>query len=52
MDRFKCTVCGHVYDPAIGEALQNIRPGISFENLPPDWQCPVCFAEKDRFQKI
>jgi rubredoxin len=52
MDTFVCTICGHVYNPATGEPLQNIPPGIAFENIPPDWQCPICCAGKDMFRKM
>ncbi|MDT8356922.1 MAG: rubredoxin [Methanomicrobiaceae archaeon] len=52
MDRYKCTICGHIYDPRKGEPLQDIRPGIVFENLAEDWRCPVCAAEKRLFKKM
>jgi rubredoxin len=52
MDKFVCTICGHVYNPATGEPLQNIPPGIAFENIPLDWQCPICCAGKDKFRKM
>jgi rubredoxin len=49
MARYKCTICGHVYDPELGESRLNIPPGIPFETLPADWQCPICGAGKDEF---
>jgi rubredoxin len=52
MDRFTCTICGHIYDPAHGEPGQNIPAGIPFEKLPTDWSCPVCFSGKDKFEKV
>lgn len=52
MDRFVCTVCGHVYDPEKGDPLQNISHGTVFTDLPDDWQCPVCFAAKNEFVKV
>jgi rubredoxin len=52
MDKYKCTICGHVYDPATGEPLQNILAGIAFEQLPGTWECPVCSAAKDQFRKV
>jgi len=51
MDRYVCTICGHVYNPEKGESLQDIRPGVAFADLPADWTCPVCFAEKTKFVK-
>jgi len=51
MDTYACTICGHVYNPEKGEPAQGILAGIDFVNLPPDWQCPVCGAGKDEFEK-
>ncbi|MFD2234069.1 rubredoxin [Phaeospirillum tilakii] len=44
-----CNRCGHVYDPAQGEPLQAIGPGVPFEYLPDDWLCPHCGAPKDLY---
>ena len=51
MDRYVCSVCGYVYDPAEGDPENGIEPGTRFEDLPADWTCPVCGAEKDQFEK-
>lgn len=51
MERFVCTICGHVYDPERGEIRLDLAPGKDFSELPGDWQCPVCFAEKSKFVK-
>ena len=50
--KYRCTVCGYVYDPAIGDPKGNIPAGTLFEKLPADWVCPVCGATKDKFEKI
>ncbi|MBF7084593.1 rubredoxin [Desulfallas sp. Bu1-1] len=47
MEKWVCELCGYVYDPAAGS--EGIAPGTPFEELPDDWECPVCLAEKDRF---
>ena len=52
MDRWKCRLCGYVYDPANGDSVNNIAPNIPFENLPDNWVCPICGATKDQFEKI
>ena len=52
MDKFKCVVCGYIYDPAQGDSDGDIKPGTAFEDLPDDWVCPMCGAEKDMFEKI
>lgn len=52
MNKYKCTVCGYVYDPALGDPDTGIKPGTAFEQLPEDWVCPVCGAGKDAFEKV
>ncbi|HEX8948906.1 MAG TPA: rubredoxin [Dissulfurispiraceae bacterium] len=52
MDKWKCSICGYVYDPAQGDPDSGIAPGTSFESLPDNWVCPVCGAGKDVFEKV
>jgi rubredoxin len=52
MNKWECTACGYVYDPAKGDPDHGIAPGTKFEDLPADWVCPECGAEKDMFNKI
>jgi rubredoxin len=52
MSCYQCSICGHVYDPSKGEPSQNIGPGIDFNDLPSDWCCPICLAEKKLFRKV
>jgi rubredoxin len=49
--KYKCSVCGYIYDPEEGDLEGNIPRGTPFEELPEDWQCPVCGASKDEFEK-
>ncbi len=51
MDKYRCLVCGYVYDPERGDPDSGVKPGTSFEELPDDWVCPVCGAGKDQFEK-
>jgi rubredoxin len=51
MQKFVCDVCGWVYDPAEGDPDSGIAPGTKFEDIPDDWVCPVCGAEKSQFSK-
>jgi rubredoxin len=51
MDRYKCTVCGYIYDPESGDLTAGIEPGTPFEDLPDNYHCPVCGAPKDQFEK-
>jgi len=50
MKRYKCKVCGYIYDPEMGEPRTNTSPGTPFEELPSNWHCPKCGAGKIRFQ--
>ena len=52
MDQYRCTVCGYIYDPKEGDPDGNIKPGTAFEDIPEDWECPLCHASKDMFEKI
>lgn len=49
MTRYTCSVCGYVYDPQKGDPDGGIKPGTKFEDLPEDWVCPVCGADKTNF---
>ena len=49
MERYLCSVCGYVYDPAEGDSDAGIKKGVAFADLPDDWVCPVCGAAKDQF---
>lgn len=51
MERWICTICQYVYDPATGDPDHGIAPGTSFEALQDDWSCPLCGAGKDVFEK-
>ncbi len=49
MGKWKCSVCGYVYDEEKGEPATNTPPGTRFSDLPDGWRCPVCGAEKKAF---
>ena len=51
MDKYVCSVCGYVYDPAQGDPDNDVTAGTKFEDLPEDWVCPVCGAGKEDFEK-
>lgn len=52
MAKYKCALCGYVYDPAAGDPDGGIEPNTPFEDLPDDWVCPVCGASKDQFEEV
>ncbi len=47
--RLECRICWHVYDPALGDEVEQIPPGTPFLDLPAHWRCPQCDAEQDKF---
>ncbi|HJN18761.1 MAG TPA: rubredoxin [Armatimonadota bacterium] len=49
MQKHVCDVCGYVYDPADGDPDNDIAEGTAFEDIPDDWSCPVCGADKSEF---
>jgi len=50
--KYWCTVCDYIYDPEEGDFDSIISPGISFEELPDDWVCPICGASKEDFEEV
>jgi rubredoxin len=52
MKKYKCSVCGYIYDPAAGDPDNGIDAGTAFEDLPDDWTCPDCGVEKDMFEPL
>lgn len=48
--KYECMVCGYVYDPAVGDSDNGIHAGTEFKDLPDDWVCPVCGADKSQFE--
>ena len=49
MKKYVCDVCGYVYDPAKGDPYNGVAAGTAFEDLPEDWVCPECGADKSQF---
>ena len=49
MKKYKCVICGYIYDPTEGDPEEGIRPGTPFSDLPDDFICPICGAGKDEF---
>ena len=52
MAKYKCLICGYIYDPALGDPDRGVKPGTAFEALPDDWVCPECGAPKSEFEKL
>lgn len=47
--KYKCEVCGHIYDEAEGDSDTGIAPGTLWADVPEGWRCPECDAEKSDF---
>ena len=52
MKKYRCIVCGFVYDPEEGDPDSGIMPGTPFEDIPDNWSCPVCGVAKADFVLI
>lgn len=52
MRKWKCNYCGHVYDEAVGDPDTGIAAGTRWEDIPDDWCCPECGAEKADYTLI
>ncbi len=50
--KYKCKVCGYIYDPEKGDPEGDIKAGTPFAELPDSWTCPVCGAAKSEFEKV
>lgn len=51
MEKYRCTVCGYIYDPAEGDPDNGVAPGTPWADVPEDWVCPVCAVPKDMFEQ-
>ncbi len=52
MKKYVCDVCGYIYDEAEGDADAGIAAGTKWEDLPEDFECPLCGASKDQFSLV
>ncbi len=49
--KYICDICGYVYDEEKGDPDSGIALGTKWEDLPEDFECPLCGVGKDRFSK-
>lgn len=47
--KYVCDVCGWEYDEEKGYPEGGIAPGTKWEDVPEDFECPLCFVGKDQF---
>ena len=51
MYKYKCNICGYVYDPHNGDPDHGIEAGTPFEDLDATWKCPNCNAKVQQFHR-
>ena len=44
MKKYRCIICGYIYDEA--------KEKVKFEDLPDDWNCPLCGSPKSAFEEV
>ena len=49
MKKYTCTACGWVYSEEAGYPEGGIAPGTKWEDVPEDFECPLCTMGKDMF---
>ena len=47
--KYVCDVCGWEYDEEQGYPEGGIAPGTKWEDVPEDFECPLCSVGKDQF---
>ncbi len=52
MRKWKCIVCGFIYEEATGLPEDGIAPGTSWDEIPESWSCPTCGVAKSDFEMI
>ncbi|HIU83689.1 MAG TPA: rubredoxin [Candidatus Faecicola pullistercoris] len=50
--KYICDVCGYIYDEELGDADAGIAAGTKWEDLPDDFECPLCGVGKDSFSEL
>lgn len=48
--KFICRACGLIYDEELGDPDSGLAPGTRFEDIPNDWECPICGVRKTDFE--
>lgn len=52
MEKYICSICGYVYDEAKGASETGVVPNTVWADMPKDWVCPLCGAEKTEFNSL
>lgn len=48
--KYICRACGLIYDEALGDPDSGLIAGTRFEDIPDDWECPLCGVTKLDFE--
>ena len=51
MKKYIFTVCGYIYDEAVGNPEHGIAPVTGFDGLSADYECPLCGVGTDLFEE-
>jgi len=49
---YVCTICGYIYDEALGDPEHGIAAGTKLADVPADWSCPDCGLAKADFEMV
>jgi len=52
MQKWRCVLCGYIYDPALGDPDNGVPAGTAWEAVPAEWVCPECGAGKEDFEPV
>ena len=47
--KYICRACGVIYDEEVGDSDSGLAPGTRFDEIPDDWECPLCGVTKADF---
>ena len=49
---YACMYCAYIHDEEAGSPENGIPAGTRWEDIPEDWCCPMCSAEKPDFELV
>jgi rubredoxin len=52
MKKYMCSLCGLIYDEAVGWPEDGIAPGTAWDDVPDAWVCPDCGVGKEDFDMV
>ncbi len=47
-----CDACGYIYDEAKGDPDGGLPPGTRYDDMPDDWECPLCGLRKSDLRPL